>query len=42
MYGINGSDLPPVKEDTFCKYVLYYEINNSRYDMDESPYVYVC
>lgn len=30
MYGMNGSDLPPVKEDSFCKYVLYYEINNSR------------
>ena len=31
MYGTNGSDFPPVTEDTFCKYVLYYEINNSRY-----------
>ncbi|CAH0713361.1 unnamed protein product, partial [Brenthis ino] len=29
MDGINGSDLPPVKEETFCKYVLYYEMNNS-------------
>ncbi|VVC96589.1 unnamed protein product [Leptidea sinapis] len=29
MYGINGTDFPPVKEETFCKYVLYYEINNS-------------
>ncbi|CAB3231626.1 unnamed protein product [Arctia plantaginis] len=29
MHDINGSDLPPVKEDTFCKHVLYYEINNS-------------
>ncbi|KOB52190.1 putative transmembrane domain-containing protein [Operophtera brumata] len=28
--GTNGPDLPPVNEDTFCKYVLYYEINNSR------------
>ncbi|XP_026494398.1 transmembrane protein adipocyte-associated 1 homolog isoform X1 [Vanessa tameamea] len=30
MDGTNGSDLPPVKEETFCKYVLYYEMNNSR------------
>ncbi|XP_063830627.1 transmembrane protein adipocyte-associated 1 homolog isoform X1 [Ostrinia nubilalis] len=30
MFSMNGSDFPPVKEDTFCKYVLYYEINNSR------------
>lgn len=31
MYRSNGSDLPPVSEDTFCKYVLYYEIKNSRF-----------
>ncbi|KAI8420186.1 hypothetical protein MSG28_008738 [Choristoneura fumiferana] len=27
---MNGSDLPPVSEDTFCKHILYYKINNSR------------
>ncbi|XP_041984929.1 transmembrane protein adipocyte-associated 1 homolog isoform X2 [Aricia agestis] len=30
MHSMNGSDFPPVTEETFCKYVLYYEINNSR------------
>lgn len=42
--GTNGSDLPPVTEDTFCKYVLYYEINNSRYvnECSASLYFFSC
>lgn len=30
VYGYNSTDLPSVQEETFCKYVLYYEIKNSR------------
>lgn len=41
MYGTNGSDFPPVKEDTFCKYVLYYEINNSRYVNILRPCIFI-